>query len=213
MSHICLDIGNVLVDINMDPFINGISKQFNISLVEANEFVKGVQRQQDLGLTTVTHELRHQFNIRSEVTLNELVSAWNQVVNPNTVSISYFERLVETYNLKVALLSNIGPEHISKFESSLLGESSIWKNSIHYFSCDVGLRKPTRVYYHMFLDEHPEFKGAFYIDDLDDNLDTGKKMGFKAFKLDLSQWTKAGLLQEFEDIDGIFKIVSGRIKL
>ncbi len=187
MAAIVLDIGNVLVNLDMMPFVNALSKQFNISELEASEFVRGVQRLQDLGLTTVSHELRHQFNIRSEVLIKELLKCWDTIVVPNEQSINGIDHLIRHYKLDVALLSNLGPEHIHRFTHSVLGYNDlIWGKSIHHFSCDVGLRKPTRIYYHMFLDEHPQFKGAMYLDDLQENLDAGAKLGFKTFKYDLT---------------------------
>jgi FMN phosphatase YigB (HAD superfamily) len=191
MAAIVLDIGNVLVNLDMMPFVNALSKQFNISELEASEFVRGVQRLQDLGLTTVSHELRHQFNIRSEVLIKDLLKAWDGIVTPNEQSIYGIELLIKSYKLDVAILSNIGPEHIYRFTHSVLGYNKIiWENSIHHFSCDVGMRKPTRIYYHMFLEEHPQFKGAIYLDDLQENLDTGAKLGFKTFKYDLTRLSR-----------------------
>ncbi len=213
MTAIALDIGNVLVRMDMTPFINALSKQFNISELEASEFVRGVQRLQDLGLTTVTHELRHQFNIRSEVILKQLVEDWNSTVTPNEQSIYGIDALIRKYQLDVALVSNIGPEHMNKFNYSVLGGNRlIWEKSVHHFSCDIGLRKPTRIYYHMFLDEHPQFKGAIYVDDLDENLNAGAAMGLKPFQFDLSKMHRVQIDERLAALDEfIAKIVNDDI--
>ena len=213
MAAIALDIGNVLVNLDMTPFVDALSKQFNISNLEASEFVRGVQRLQDLGLTTVTHELRHQFNIRSEVILKQLVKDWDSIVVPNEQSIYGIERLIRKYKLDVAILSNLGPEHIQKFNYSVLGANKlIWEKSIKHFSCEVGLRKPTRIYYHMFLEEHPQFKGAIYLDDLDENLNAGAALGFKTFQYDLSRMYRSQIDEELARLDEfINKTLNGDI--
>lgn len=43
------------------------------------------------------------------------------------------------------------------------------------------------IYYQSFLWQYPEFKGCLYVDDLQENLNTGEKFGFKPYKLDLSE--------------------------
>jgi FMN phosphatase YigB (HAD superfamily) len=98
---------------------------------------------------------------------------------------------------EIALVSNIGHEHKARIE-----DSRTFEKCIKFFSCDVGARKPTMLYYKTFLDMHPEFLGALYVDDLAENLAMGEKFGLKPIefaldRLDKHAWSpmKAGYIQ------------------
>jgi len=185
MNYLCLDIGNVLVDLNLEPFRKALSKQMNISKFEADQFLSSTQRAQDVGLTTIREELATHFRIRSEYILDELDSVWLEVVQPNWDSITFFGRLMNDYDLKVALLSNIGFEHVEMFNKKL-NCSPVYTSSIHHFSCEIGCRKPSALFFKTFLDMHPEFKGALYLDDIGANVIAGTKMGLNGMEYDIS---------------------------
>lgn len=187
MKHLCLDIGNVLVNLNMEPFAKALSKQMNLSKEETWHFINRIQKKQDVGLTSIRDEMCVHFDIKSEYILDDLIEAWHSIVVPNRQSIDFMNKLVIDDNIQIALLSNIGYEHVSYFDN-ILSNEPVYTKSIHHFSCDVGARKPTSIYYKIFLDEHPEFRGALYLDDLLENLATGSKMGFQTMLWDLSKY-------------------------
>lgn len=184
-NYLCLDIGNVLVNQDIESFVKAVSLQMNISKADSLHFVNRIQRKQDLALTTVRDELSTHFNIKSEYILDNLVEAWHNVTVPNRESMDFMNYLVSKYDIKVALLSNLGEEH-AQFFTKVMENELFFQNSIKHFSCRVGARKPTPLYYKLFLQDHPEFKGALYLDDLLENLDTGAKEGFKTLRWDLS---------------------------
>ena len=62
--------------------------------------------------------------------------------------------------------------------------------SVKHYSCEVGARKPSKLYYHSFLQMHPEFKGAIYVDDNKENLEASKEFGFITIRLDLLDMKK-----------------------
>lgn len=186
MKHLCLDIGNVLVNQDMEPFIKAVSKQMNLSKEEVNHFINRIQRKQDLGITSIRDEVCTHFNLKSEYIVNDLIDAWHEVVVPNHTSLAFLDDMVHELGLKVALVSNLGFEHMGRF-SHVLKDYSVYKDSIHHFSCQVGGRKPTFLYYKLLMDMHPEFAGATYVDDLEENLVAGSAMGFKSFHFDLSK--------------------------
>lgn len=200
MKFLALDIGNVLVNLDMAPFKKALSKQVNISGRDANDFIDRIQVQQDLGLTTLHKELRLQFNIKSEYIIEDLMEAWNAVVKPNYFSIDFLNNLVDEHDIKVVLVSNLGFDHMNYFNIALK-DVSLYKNSIHHFSCEIGARKPTALYYKLLLDAHPEFAECVYVDDLLENLEMGKYMGFNSFHFDLSKY-KPGV----ETMDNLWRL-------
>ena len=189
MIYCALDIGNVLVLANFEDFIKKLSKTLNITIEEANYFMNRTQKLHDLGLTNMSDELRDHFKIKSPVTIEELIFHWNQVILPNTYIMHLLNELSRDHDIKVALVSNVGLEHAVQMEKTL-GFSLFFKEAVKFFSCHVGARKPTLLYYHLFLELHPEFKGCVYVDDLAENLEASKQFGFKTFQFSLEEATK-----------------------
>lgn len=180
MKYVALDVGNVLVHADFTNFIKKLSKQFNLTMAEATYFMNRNQKLHDLGLTKMRDELGDHFKVRSEPLMEELVKDWNDVIVPNKKVLDMLNKLILQHDLKVALLSNVGLEHKERMKE-VLEWGNFFSNCITHFSCEVGARKPQMVYYHTFLQIHPEFEGCPYVDDLQENLDMGSKFGFKPF--------------------------------
>lgn len=186
MKYICLDIGSVLCSVNMSPFLDNLSATFNITVPEAHRFLKRFQQIHDLGYTTMEDELKDKFFVKSSVTIQRLVDAWDDAVVPCIPILDKLNHLRQQHGLQVALLSNIGTEHARMMENKL-SHNGFFPGVIKHFSCEVGARKPSLIYYQSFLLQHPEFKGSLYVDDLQENLDASKAFGFKTFRLSLEE--------------------------
>lgn len=203
-KYLALDIGNVLVNQDMESFIKPLSKQMNLSKQDAWHFINRIQHKQDIGVTSVRDELSTHFGIKSEYILEELIGAWHQVCKPNKSSIKGLEDLAWKHDCDVVLVSNLGFEHAEHF-SSALSESPLYKDSIHHFSCKIGVRKPTPTYYKLLIDFHPEFKECVYVDDLAENLQAGEDMGLRSFHYDLSKYDEAQMQHRLMELDEFLK--------
>ena len=185
-QYICLDIGNVLCNVDENGFMDFLSYKLNISVYKARRFLRRFQQIHDLGYTTMQDELMDQYNIKSPLILKELVQKWNDCISPSEAMLTKLNELRDQHGLQAALLSNIGVEHAAMMSEKLeLG--GFFKGAIKHFSCDVGARKPAMIYYQSFLLQHPEFKGAVYVDDLKSNLEASKQFGFKTFHMSLAE--------------------------
>jgi FMN phosphatase YigB (HAD superfamily) len=195
-NFICFDIGNVLCRVDFDNFLDALSKHRNITRAEAWYFLGRMQKLHDLGMTTLRDELHDHFKINSEIVINELLEHWNGSVQREGQMFGLLDDLMDN-GFKVALLSNIGFEH-AEYLNKVCSSFTAWKNAVHFFSCDVGARKPSTLYYQSFLMQCPKFKGALYIDDRQENLDTGKDFGFKTvnFSLDDSRGKNEQVTQQ-----------------
>ena len=91
-----------------------------------------------------------------------------------------------SHNLQVALLSNIGVEHAAMM-NQVLQDGDFFQGAIKHFSCDVGARKPSKLFYQSFLQQHPEFVGSLYVDDLVENLEASRQFGFRTLHMSLEQ--------------------------
>lgn len=186
MKYVAFDIGNVLVYANFNEFLRKLSKALNITIEEATYFMNRSQKLHDLGLTNMSDELRDHFKLKSPVLIEELITQWNEVIRPADFFLEKIDKMEKEHKLKIALVSNVGLEHAVQMKK-VLGMSTFFNKAIKFFSCDVGARKPTLLYYHTFLKLHPEFWGCPYIDDLQENLDVGESFGFKPFRFSLEE--------------------------
>lgn len=210
MKQLALDIGNVICHVDFDKILNVLSKSLNISKAEALYFLNRTQKLHDLGLTNLSDELHDHFKIKSEIIIADILSEWNKSIQIDNDVIREIERLRDKLDLEIALVSNIGIEHAEHIRKNLsLG------NTIQFFSCEVGARKPSYLYYKTFLDMYPQFNEAIYLDDLDVNLEIGRKFGLNALKFALSDYKRNpldSLLVGGSKIAAFFKDLETRFK-
>lgn len=199
MKKIALDIGNVLCHVAAAPFLDILSETFDVDIPTAARFLKRFQQLHDLGYTTMEDELKDHFNVKSPIIIKNLVQAWNDSVTPNLAIIDKMNELRDKHQLQVALLSNIGIEHAAMMKHKL-SQGGFFDSSIKHFSCFVGARKPSTIFYQSFLHQYPDFKGCLYLDDLQENLTTSEAFGFKTFCFNLENPNYNDLIPEIEDI-------------
>jgi len=197
MKFVCLDIGNVLCHVDFSDFLNELSAELNITLEDAMYFLNRSQKKHDLGITMMKDELHDHFHLKSSVVIDRLLNSWDKSIKPDLQVLDMYNTMTEKHGLKVALLSNIGIEHAKQAES-MLSHGGFFEGAVKHFSCHVGARKPTSLYYQSFLMEYPEFHGCVYVDDAVDNLETGKRYGFQAYHFDLSKMDTSKELPEIE---------------
>lgn len=190
MNYVALDVGNVLVHVDFVPFVEALSRQLNITVEDANYFMSRTCRLHDLGLTCMEDELKNHFQIKSQVILKELLGLWNGSIWCNPQMQRKMCEWSSQKNVKIALLSNVGLEHVKVMEQ-ILSLDKI-PNLVRYFSCQVGARKPTSLYYQSFLQLHPEWTGCLYLDDLQENLDASVQFGFRPFHFALDKHAIGG---------------------
>lgn len=206
MKYLALDIGNVLVDVNLEILTTKLSQQFNVSLNRANFFLKRNQKNCDLGLCLMRESLEDFFNIKSQVILDDLVNYWNLCVKPNQYM---FERISHLMNngIRVGLLSNIGFEHSELFRGFLSGKSAygqkiaLHQDIIQHFSCEIGARKPSSLFFQSFLLSNPEFKGCIFVDDMDINLESAKQFNFQTQHFTLENKNFSEIQESWQKIE------------
>lgn len=202
MKNLCLDIGNVIFDVDVGPFLDKLSEVTNTSLEDVERALKRFHHLHDLGFTTIQEEIKDRFGIKSQVILSQLIDEWNASIYPRPDIINKFYDLSLTYHFDIALLSNIGVEH-ARIVKKLLHKSSIsdfYQNAKKHFSCEVGARKPHKLFYQSFLQQYPQFEGAVYVDDLIENLESSKQFGFQTIHMSLEQSNIESKMLEIEKL-------------
>ena len=190
MKYLAVDLGNVVCNVKFDNFLSELSRTLNLPLEDVNYFLHRTTKLHDMGLTQISDELRDHFKIKSPIIIQNLINEWNRVITADSTVVSFLEKLLDQ-NVKIALLSNIGIEH-SGLIGNILG-GFLYQNSIKFFSCEVGARKPSFLYYKTFLDIYPEFKGCLYLDDRIENVHGGDKFGFKSVHFELDKYNQREL--------------------
>lgn len=178
MRYLAVDLGNVICNVDFNPFILHLSRTLNVSIDDVNYFLNRTNKLHDLGITSVSDELKDHFKIRSSVLIDELLVSWNSVIGGNKKMVAFLTRLLQAKDTEVALLSNIGTDHAALLRDLLT--PFVFDSSIKFLSCEVGARKPSLLYYKTFLDIYPNFKGCLYLDDRMENVEVGRKMGLNA---------------------------------
>ena len=201
MKYLAVDLGNVVCNVKFDNFLSELSRTLNLPLEDVNYFLHRTTKLHDMGLTQISDELRDHFKIKSPVIIQNLIGEWNKVITANSTVVGFLEKLLDE-NVKIALLSNIGIEH-SGLIGNILG-GFLYQNSIKFFSCEVGARKPNFLYYKTFLDMYPEFNGCLYLDDRIENIEGGKKFGFRSFHFELDKiWKSEDLENKLTEIKSL----------
>lgn len=180
--RVAFDIGNVLCQFDIMKFVNKLAEIAQITSYQAWFFLDHLQKMQDIGVTSVAHGLEYKFKLNKEE-LKILVDAWNDTLSPNEMMLNFLDNL-KSDGVKIALLSNMGPEHLSYLRSTC---SQMFEQTMQHISCEVGARKPQKLFFQSFCLDNDDFNGCSYIDDIEDNLKMGKKYGFKTYNFDLDK--------------------------
>ncbi len=199
---VAFDIGNVLCHFDIYRFTEKLSKVVGITDHDAYFLLVRLQALQDIGVTSVATELESQYRLKGEEIM-ELVDAWNSTVYPNDSMMRFLENL-KTENTKIALLSNMGPEHLGYLKKTV---PDLFQDTIHHISCEVGARKPTKLFFQSFIMDNDIFKGCVYIDDIEENLRAGKKYSFKSYQFNLENHMKLTLAQQKTELDRLKNMI------
>lgn len=206
MKPLCLDIGNVLGPVRFEEFVTTLSVSANITESEAQERINLYQGFHDTGLITMKQILIKEFGLKSEFLRFQVMTQWVDIFNIDSGVIDFFENLAANNpDFKLALLSNVGREHSLMLDDEPLLQSNLFLSAVKHYSCRVGTRKPNKLYYHSFLQMHPQFKGAVYVDDNKDNLDSAREFGFVTVNLDLLTMEKHKVEEKLNLIERLVK--------
>ncbi len=187
MNKLAIDIGQVICHLDFRNFNKLLANHACISEESADRFLFESQKMHDLGFSILEKDLNNRlydFNLLP-VYVKEVVAEWHKTVIPNPIVMEWLKKLLSR-RVEIALVSNIGMEHAETMKTLL---SPIYEhlNVVKFFSCEVGARKPTYVYYQTFLNMYPKFKRCVYMDDNLDNIEAGKLFEFQSIPFDLSK--------------------------
>lgn len=163
---VCFDLGNVICRVDFTDFLDFIVNQDIVKDQEtAYEFLSGIQHPQDLGLYNIRQGFYRFYPHISKQVLRELHDIWNGVVKPSDTMLGLLDDLLSD-NFEIALLSNIGFDH----SSVLRNKCDVFKKCQQHFSCEVGARKPSKLFYQSFFLQCGWSNDVPFFDDIFDNI-------------------------------------------
>jgi FMN phosphatase YigB (HAD superfamily) len=168
LKNVALDIGNVLFDVDVSRFVEELVAQgVYDKYSHAQAFMDGIQAGQDVGLYTMYQAIARFHPSLPDEKLMALSDAWNATASPCEPMLELVEWLLDN-EWQVALLSNIGFDHKETIKN--MTPQSIWDRCIHHFSCDVGARKPSKLFFLSFLMQYPTWTSSIFLDDREENV-------------------------------------------
>jgi FMN phosphatase YigB (HAD superfamily) len=185
MKNLALDIGNVLTFVDFKPIQTSLQLSINASDEEIDLFLRKSQHLFDLGILSFRDAVQDFFKIKSSYVLDTLELSWNKVIYPHEPTIKFMSDL-QNKGVKIALVSNMGKDHMSLIEN-LLSPYNFYSRCVKHISCEVGAIKPSKLYFSSFIDFNPRFYKCVYIDDREENLKTGKLAGLTPYQFDLTK--------------------------
>lgn len=186
--YVAFDMCNVLVDVKMDLLYSFLlEKNIFKNSDEINIFLKYTLGQADIGLFDVKTAFSNLLYIKKKPhdLLNEIMFLWKGIIHEVPEITDLLDRLKNKHNIKIALLSNISFEHADIFRNNL---SPIFNSCFQHFSCDIGAKKPSKIYFQSFIKEQPGFNGCYFFDDVEENIIASQKNGFRAIQFGLNTY-------------------------
>jgi len=148
-KYVALDIGNVLFHVYLEDFYNFLLREEIFETIEETcEFCDSIQPSLDLGI----HTIKESFHLRLGITgtsLRLIHEKWLDIVRPSGDMLDLIDDLLVS-GYHVALLSNIGFDHAAVVRD----KCNVFNKCIQHFSCDVGARKPTKLFFQSFILDH-----------------------------------------------------------
>lgn len=171
-KNVAFDIGDVLFHFNPDPLLNIILElQITEDRGTACEFIGGhFQHLQEIGLYTLAQSF---FQLKKQLSTEDLkaiTEKWRETFTPSVPMIDLVKELLDN-DYTVALLSNIGPDHAELVRDIC----PIFNKCLQHFSCEVGARKPSLLFFQSFSLQYGWGKLSKYFDDRLDNITVGNK--------------------------------------
>jgi FMN phosphatase YigB (HAD superfamily) len=170
MKRVAFDIGNVLFHVDLSTFVADTVKYglYN-DLEKAQSFMDGIQAAQDLGLYDIRQAITKFHSGTNKFIVDQLEQSWLSTVKPCNPMLGLVNDLLDD-GWQVALLSNIGYDH--RDDIKRLISKRVWEDCIHHFSCDVGARKPAKLFFQSFYMAHGwrDTAKTCFFDDREENV-------------------------------------------
>ncbi len=174
------DIGNVLLNLHFDRLQKTILGNSESSLPA---ILAPINEAYEVGAITCDDFVsRSLAALNTTLTRAQFIAAWEDIFSLNEPMWEVVENLGNQGH-RLILFSNTNTIHARHFLERFEGFSLF---DHHHFSQDVGANKPHDLFYQKAIEQYGLVpKETFYLDDLAENIATGKRFGFHSWQYDL----------------------------
>ncbi len=190
-KNLIFDIGNVIVDIDYSIPMKEFQKlsDADFSRIVSYSKQQPIFHQFEKGQISVPdfHKELKQF-LRPGVTDEEIQRAWNSIlIHYPKEKFELLHRLKSSY--KIYALSNINETHVEAINTAVREKFGAKAFSdyfdVAYYSNEIGCRKPEAEIYDLITQKENLIPDeTFFVDDMPENVEAAKKVGWRAFHLE-----------------------------
>ena len=175
------DIGNVLLKLHFQRFHLAILGSENAPLPAD---LANLKDSYETGKLSDQEFVEQSLDILNHpLTSDEFVAAWKNIFSPNLPMWEVVHTLKKQGH-RLILFSNTNAIHARSFLKTYQ-DFNLFDH--HHFSQEVGTIKPLPEFYQSAIENYNLVPGeTLYLDDLPENIATGKKFGFSSWQYDLN---------------------------
>jgi HAD superfamily hydrolase (TIGR01509 family) len=179
LSAIIFDIGRVLIRVDLQRALEGLSDGLPLSPAEVWSAIENDPRWPDWQegrISARDWHLHLSKRLGAPLTFEQFTTAWNLSLDPQPLhDLSFFEKLAKRYRL--GLLSNTDPIHVAKLESTY-DFFRFFPPAVRIYSCAVGASKPNPLIYREALRAcQVRADQTLYIDDIPEYVEAAQRLG------------------------------------
>ncbi len=175
------DIGNVLLKLHFERFHQAVLGAPDAPLPDD---LLALKDPYETGAITCDQFVTQSLAIlQSDLSPSEFTAAWEDIFTLNQPMWEVVRRLHKEGH-RLILFSNTNAIHARAFLKKF-PDFSLFHH--HHFSQEVGAIKPNDDFYQKAIDTYQLIPNeTLYFDDLPENIDTGKRLGFQSWQYDLT---------------------------
>jgi putative hydrolase of the HAD superfamily len=176
------DIGNVLLKLHFDRFHTAVLGAPDTPLPPALLDIRGPYEAGEIDdHQFVNHSLEH---LPVSLTPEQFTAAWQDIFTANEPMWEVVRQLKQQGH-RLILFSNTNNLHTTSFLKRFQGFDHF---DHHHFSQEVKAMKPERAFYQKAIEQYQlDPAETIYLDDLAENITTGREFGFACWQYDLNE--------------------------
>lgn len=185
IKNIIFDFGDIFINLDKQGTFRAMAA---LGVTEISKEMIQVYHQYEKGLISTT-EFIDFYEQKVHLERKDLVSAWNAVLlDFPRRRLNFIKELATSKKYRLFLLSNTNDLHITWIKKSLGTEFyNEFKNAFEqfYLSHKIHFRKPDSDIYEFVLEQNKLNPiETLFVDDLQENTDSAKKLGIQVWNLD-----------------------------
>lgn len=196
---LCLDLGNVLFEIDREPF----KKSLAPFCKSPQRFIDDTDALIDTGLLTLEQAIRMYRCLPPHDDASSFLGPWCAALKPNFRMMSWVRGL-KLAGIKIAILSNIGIDHAAFVKKTW---PELFEGCRLHLSCEVGVRKPSKLYFQSFVQKNKPWKSAVYLDDKPENCSIGQEYGLRSLNFKLEEFINKSNEEQSKELNNILSSV------